>query len=155
MIKSIRNIAGVLCAALLVAGTAFAADKFIPGPKGGKILTKTAPHAEFFVTKDHKVVVTFYDAELKPVAAKEQSVVVIAEAKDGKKKIEFETADGALVSKQPLPAGDKYQVVVQLKEKAAAKPVNYRVAFNESPCGECKRPEYACTCDESGEGEHK
>jgi len=69
-------IAGVLLAGLCVAG---AADKkHLGGPKGGRLLEKTEPKAEFFLEKDHTVTITFYDAALKPVAAGEQVVTVIS-----------------------------------------------------------------------------
>lgn len=45
-----------------------AADKkHLGGPKGGRLLEKTEPKAEFFLEKDHTATITFYDAALKPV----------------------------------------------------------------------------------------
>jgi len=139
-------IAGVLLAGLCVAG---AADKkHLGGPKGGRLLEKTEPKAEFFLEKDHSVTITFYDAALKPVAAGEQAVTVIADTKEGKQKIEFEKKGDLLVSKGKLPEGDGYNLVVQFKEKADAKPQNFRFKLDTSICGGCKRAEYACVCDE-------
>jgi hypothetical protein len=123
------------------------AIKIIPGPKGGRILTTSAPHAEFFVEKDRKVTLTFYDAALKPVALGTQVVTAIAETKEGKVTLAFEATATGLVSKSALPAGDGYTVVVQLRERASATPVNYRVVFHAEICAECKRAEYACTCE--------
>lgn len=150
-LKTIRNAACVLLASVVLSGAAFAegASKIIPGPKGGRMLTTAAPHAEFFVEKDRKVCVTFYGADLKPVAPAEQVVSVIAEAKSGKAKLDFEKKADGFVSKQPLPEGEKYQVVVQIREKKDAKPVNSRLVFNTDICAECKRAEYACTCDDA------
>ena len=139
-------IVGVLLAGLCVAG---AADKnHLGGPKGGRLLENTEPKAEFFLEKDHSATITFYDAALKPVAAGEQAVAVIAETKDGKQKIEFEKKGDVLVSKGKLPEGDGYNLVVQFKEKADAKPQNFRFKLDTSICGGCKRAEYACICDE-------
>ena len=139
--------------ALLTAAVTLAA-KPIVGPKGGRVLTTEAPHAEFFVEKDRKVIVTFYDKDLKSVESGERVVNAVAEAKTGKVKLEFEkTADG-LVSKQALPEGDDYTVVVQIRDNAGAKPKNYRVTFHDEVCGECKRAEYACICENSG-AEHE
>jgi hypothetical protein len=56
------------------------------------------------------------------------------------------TAKG-FVSKVPLPAGEPYRVVVQVREKADVKPKNFRVDLDLAECAECKHPEYACTCD--------
>jgi hypothetical protein len=149
--KTIRKLILVSFTLLATAG-AFA--KPLAGPKGGKILTTDAPHAEFFVEKDRTVTVTFYDAALKPVAPGEQVVNAVAEAKTGKVKLEFEKTAAGFVSKQPLPEGDDYTVVVQIRDAAGAKPKNHRVLFHDEVCGECKRAEYACTC-EGGEGAHK
>jgi hypothetical protein len=140
------TLAGVLCAGLL---TLHAADnKHLAGPKGGRLLEKTEPKAEFYLEKDHTVTVTFYDAELKPVAVAGQSVTVIADAKAGKATIEFEKKGDALVSKTKLPEGDGYNVVVQFKQTADAKPQNFRFKLETHACATCKRAEYACICDE-------
>lgn len=150
-LKTIRNAACVLLATVLLTGTALAGEaaKIIPGPKGGRMLTAAAPHAEFFVGKDRKVTVAFYGADLKPVAPTEQVVTVIAEAKTGKVKLDMEKKPEGFVSKQPLPEGNKYRVVVRIGAKPDATPVNYRVLFNDEMCAECHRPEYACTCDDA------
>jgi len=139
-------LAGVLCAGFL---TLNAADKkHLGGPKGGRLLEKTEPKAEFYVEKDRTVTITFYDAALKPVPAAAQSVTVIADAKDGKSKLDFEKKGDGLVSKTKLPEGDGYNVVVQFKQAADAKPQNFRFKLETHECGGCKRAEYACTCEE-------
>src|SRR5258705_13253668 len=103
---------GVLCAGLL---TLNAADKkHLGGPKGGRLLEKTEPKAEFFLEKDHTATITFYDAALTPVRVGEQTVTVIADAKEGKQKVEFEKKGDVLVSQGKLPEGDGYNLVVQL-----------------------------------------
>jgi CheY-like chemotaxis protein len=140
------TLAGVLCAGIL---SLHAADKkHLAGPKGGRLLENTGPKAEFYLEKDHAVTITFYDAALKPVPASTQSVTVVAEAKDGKKTLEFEKKGDVLVSKTKLPEGDGYNVVVQFKQTADARPQNFRFKLETHQCGGCKRAEYACTCDE-------
>lgn len=146
--KTTRYIATAFIALAASAVALFA--KPIPGPKGGRILTTDAPHAEFFVEKNRKVVVSFYDKALKPVALSGQTVSATAEAKSGKVQLAFEEKNGALVSKTALPEGDDYTVVVQIRDTANARPKNYRVLFHDEVCGECKRAEYACTCDDAG-----
>jgi hypothetical protein len=136
-------LAGVLCAGFL---TATAADKVEAGPKGGRILEKTNPKAEFFVEKDRTVSISFYHADGKVVTPTDQSVTVIADGKEGKQKIDFEKKGDALVSKTKLPEGDANNVIVQLKQTADAKPQNYRFKADLSTCGGCKRAEYACAC---------
>lgn len=135
--------------ALLASAVALVA-KPIPGPKGGRILTTEAPHVEFFVQKDRTVAVSFYDKDLKPVAASGQVVNATAEAKTGKVNLSFTAKDGALVSSAPLPEDDGYRVVVQVRDSAQAKPKNYRIEYHDEVCGECKRAEYACICDGAG-----
>lgn len=146
---------------LAIALFAFAAStvalfaKPLAGPKGGRIVTSDAPHAEFFVEKDRTVVVSFYDAGLKPVPVSGQVVTAVAEAKSGKVNLTFTEKNGALVSNAKLPDGEDYNVVVQIRENATARPKNYRVLFHDEICAECKRAEYACICDDAGkEHEH-
>ena len=130
------------------AGLANAADKVEAGPKGGRILEKTTPTAEFFVEKDRTVSINFYDAGGKPVAPVNQAVTVIAQTKEAAQKIEFEKKGDALVSKTKLPDGEANNVIVQLKQTADAKPQNFRFKADLSTCGGCKRAEYACSCHE-------
>jgi len=141
----------ILVTAFLLAcmfATSASDKKHLGGPKGGRLLEKTEPRAEFYVEKDRTATITFYDAALKPVAASAQTVTVIADAKDGKAKVEFERKGDALVSKTRLPEGDGYNVVVQFKQTADAKPQNFRFKLETHACAGCKRAEYACTCDE-------
>ena len=140
----IITLAGVLCAGLLTA----AAAKIEGGPKGGRILEKTTPKAEFFVEKDKTVSITFYDAAGKVVAPSGQAATVIADAKSGKQTLQFEKKGDALVSTTKLPEGDGYNLVVQLKPTAEAKPQNFRFVYESHTCGGCKRAEYACNCHE-------
>ena len=139
---SLLAIVGVLWAGLLAVDAG--GKKIIGGPKGGRILEKTEPRAEFFMEKDRTVTITFYDAALKPVSATAQTVTVIA---DGKTKLEFEKKGEVLVSKTKLPEGDGYNVVVQLKQTDESKPQNFRFKLELHNCGGCNRAEYACTCD--------
>lgn len=138
------TLAGVLCAGLL---TLNAADnKELAGPKGGRLLEKTEPHAEFVIEKDRSVTINFYNAEMKPVTVTTQSATVIATPTSGKTTIEFEKKGDSLVSKSKLPDGEGYNLVVQFKQTADAKPQNFRFKLDLGTCGECKRAEYACVC---------
>src|SRR5262245_40712595 len=143
------NIRILALAAALGVGlfTANAADKHKSTPKGGRLLEKTEPHAEFVVEKDRNVTINFYNEAMKPVAATTQNVMVIADAKSGKATLQFEKKGGALVSTTKLPEGEGYNLVVQFKQTADAKPQNFRFKLDLHTCGECKRPEYACICD--------
>lgn len=138
-------LAGVLS---LVSAANAADKKHLGGPRGGRLLEKTEPKAEFFLEKDRTATILFYDAALKPVPAAEQVATVVADATDGKQTIEFEKQGDVLVSKGKLPEGDGYNVVVQLRAKPDAKPQNLRFKLETHICGGCQRAEYGCTCDE-------
>lgn len=138
----------VLLLTLATAAGAFAAGS-PAGPRGGRIVTEAAPHVEFFVDRDRAVVVSFYDDKLQPVAPAARVVAAIV----GRTRLEFVGKDGAMVSTAPLPEGDGYTVVLQVRESPEARPVNYRVVFHDEECPGCKRAEYACTCDHA-EADH-
>jgi uncharacterized membrane protein len=145
--KTIRRI---LTATLLLAftGSALAEATIKAGPRKGRLLEVEKEKAEFFVEKDRTISIAFYDADMKALTAAEQTVTATAEAPTGKVKLEFEKKGGLLVSKVPLPAGEHYTVVVQVKPSGAAKPKNFRIKLDLSTCAGCSNPEYACTCDE-------
>ena len=145
----ILTLAAALCVGLALPAVAQEKHdhKHLVTPKGGKLLEKTEPHAEFVVETNRTVTINFYNAEMKPVAVTTQSVTVQADAKDGKAKLEFEKKGDSLVSKTKLPEGDGYNVVVQFKQTADGKPQNIRFKLDMSTCGGCKRAEYGCTCE--------
>ena len=140
---------GALCAGLFAAPSS-AKDtehKHKGGPNGGRLFGQVQPHAEFLVQKDRTVAISFYDEAMKLVPVGAQTATLVAETKAGKTKIEFERKGNVLVSKGTLPEGDGYNLVLQFKQTAEAKPQNFRFKFETHDCGECRRMEYACTCD--------
>ncbi len=145
------TLTGVLCFApsLLSAETGHDDHdhKKVGGPKGGRLLENTEPRAEFYVEKDNTITITFYDDQLKPVAASEQSVTVIADAEGNKTKVEFEKKGDVLASKGPLPEAHALNLVVQFKQTAETKPVNFRFILEDHICDVCKHAEYACICE--------
>ena len=50
------------------------------------------------------------------------------------------------MSKTKLPEGDAYNLVVQFRPTAEAKPQNFRFKLDLSNCGGCNLSEYACSC---------
>jgi hypothetical protein len=141
-LKSIAFAVTALCATL-----SLHAEKIVAGPKGGRLLESEPNKAEFFVTADRKVEITFYDASLKPTDPGAQVVAATAEPSSGKTKLEFEKTATGFISKTALPAGDPYRVVVQTRASADAKPKNFRVDLNLANCGGCQKAEYACICE--------
>jgi hypothetical protein len=127
--------------------TATASDKSAKAtPGGGRLLEKTTPHAELVIEKDRSITINFYTDDMKPVAVTTQSATVIATTTSGKTTIEFEKRGDSLASKTKLPEGADYNLVVQFKQTADAKPQNFRFKLDLATCGECKRAEYACSC---------
>ena len=120
------------------------------GPNGGRVIEIEGGHAEFFVQPDKKIRVTLLDEKNKGVAPADQKVSAVAEAPTGKAKLSFAIADGAFVSEAAIPDGE-YRIVLQIRPNADAKPQNTRIDYNATICGECKHPEYACTCTGGGE----
>ena len=149
----------ILTVLTIATGSAFCADdhhhEAIPGPKGGKVLETEPLYAEFFVQPDKKASITFYDEGMKPVAPGEQVVKVIAEVPSGKATLDFEKTGEAFVSTAPLPAGEGYRLVIQIKQNANAKPQNLRIDYHTEICDECKMAEYACICEGHGGGKHE
>lgn len=143
-----KKLLHILTALTLVAAPALAAEKVEAGPRKGRILNLSDSKAEFFVEKDRTISIAFYDAGKKQQAPAGQVITATAEAPSGKKKLEFEKKGDLLVSKEPLPEGEHYNVVVQAREAAGAKPKNFRIKLDLSTCKPCTNPEYACTCDE-------
>lgn len=124
------------------------AKKVEAGVRGGRLLHTAGPRPEFFVEKDHTVSVKFYDKEKKIVVPIKQQVTVIATG-EKKKKLTLEKKGDALVSIEPLPKGDGYGLVIQVRPDADSRPENFRFTFLNHICGgTCGNPEYACTCDE-------
>jgi hypothetical protein len=145
---TIFTLVSVLCTAPAIVNAESGHDHSkAGGPKGGRLLDDTEPRAEFFVEKDNTATITFYDDALKPVAATEQTVTVIADAEGNKSTVEFEKKGDVLVSKSALPEGDGLNLVVQFRQTAEAKPMNFRFTLDKGMCGMCKRAEYACICE--------
>jgi len=139
---------------LMLLMTISAQAEIVGGPRGGKLLDGTSPRVEFFVNAERLVEVAFYDDNLNPVPAGGQSVKIIAEAPGGKVVLETVKSGDLLTSTAPLPEGDGYQIIVQIKEMADGKPRNFRIMYHPEICGGCQRAEYACTCDHAQEGDH-
>ncbi len=143
-----ETIIRILTVLALAVAPALADAEVKAGPRKGRILELEGVNAEFFVEKDRTISIAFYDAAGKKQPAAAQVVTATAEAPGAKTKLEFEKKGDLLVSKAPLPAGEGYQIVVQAKSIADAKPKNFRIKLLLYTCKECSNPEYACTCDE-------
>ena len=122
-------------------------NKIIAGPNGGRVLTAVEPHAEFFVTDDRKVQITFVDDDIKAVALGEQSVSVIAGDRSSPTQLTFAKSGETLISDKTLPEGNDFPVVVQIKTSPGAETVREQFNVNLKDCPTCDQQEYACICD--------
>ena len=120
--------------------------KKVAGPNGGRILTKVEPRAEFFVTPDRKIQITFLDQAGKVVAPAGQVVTVTAGERMSPTTLTFTKSGNKLISNATLPKGDELPAVVQIKSSPSAKAVTEKFNVDLSKCGECKLAEYACIC---------
>lgn len=135
-----------LSALALAATVSNAHEKNEAGPNNGRLITAVTPHAEFLVTAERKVRITFVGEDGKPVAPGDQVVVVTAGDRAAPTRLTFTKTGDVLISDAVLPAGNDFPAVVQIKATPAAKPVYVRFNVNMSVCGECKNAEYACVC---------
>ncbi|MDQ8190232.1 hypothetical protein [Roseibacillus persicicus] len=130
----------------------------LAGPNGGRILTDTEPHLEFFVTKDRKVKITVVDDHGKALPLGKQSVDVIAGDRKNPIVMKFTKEGDSLVSDKAFPEGNDFPVVVSIKTTPDAKKVRSKFNLNLADCPSCDYLEYACTCahgEEEGEDGHE
>ena len=136
----------ILSSLTLHAGPNHSHEKKVPGPNGGRILTSIEPHAEFLVTADRKVQITFVDDDGKTIAPAEQVVTVTTGERSAPVKMTFAKTDTAFLSEQAVPEGNNFPVVVQIKTSPDAKAIVEKFTLNLSICPDCKYAEYACIC---------
>ena len=137
----------LLIAFLLTVTAAVAAGETAAGPKGGRMLIAYPVRAEFFVTAERRVEISFYDQAGQTVPQGAATVSVTAETLGGRVTLPLVPKDAALVSTEPLPPGEPYRVVVQVRPAPGSRPSNFRIELALHECGECQHAEYACTCE--------
>lgn len=125
---------------------AMAHEKIAAGPNGGRLLTAVEPHAEFLVTSDRKVQITFIGEDGRPIPPTTQVVTVTAGDRSAPTKLSFTVSAHTLISDKPLPDATSIPTVVQIKTSPEAKTVVEKFNVNLALCPECKLQEYACTC---------
>lgn len=140
--KTIRTLATILFTTLVL----HAHENIKGGPNGGRVLATTEPHAEFLVTPDHKVQITFLAGDGSPIAPGNEIVTVTTGDRSAPVKLTFSKTNAGLLSDQVLPEGNNLPVVVQIRTARDAKPTTARFMLNRAECPGCSRPEYACTC---------
>lgn len=136
----------IITSLTLHAGKNHSHEKKDPGPNGGRILTSIEPHAEFFVTADRKVQITFVDDAFKAIPPAAQVVTVTTGDRSAPVKMSFTKTENAFLSEQAVPEGNNFPVVVQIKTSPDAKATVEKFTLNLSNCPDCKYAEYACIC---------
>jgi hypothetical protein len=117
------------------------------GPNQGRILTELEPHAEFFVTAERKVRLTFLDDSGAPVAPSADFVAtLITGERAAPTTLSFAAEGDTLISTAALPEGQNLPVFLRVKTTPDAATLTIRFQLNLAACPECARPEYACTC---------
>jgi hypothetical protein len=129
----------------------------IKAPNGGRVLHDVEPHAEFFITKDRKVQITFLNDHGKAVAS-DNTLKAIGGKRSKATKFTFEKTKNGFLSNEKLPEGKLVPIVLMFKNAKGQKS-NVKFNVNMADCPTCDFLEYACTCDHdhAGEGhdEHK
>jgi hypothetical protein len=146
-----KSITLKLLTILALTASAFAAEKKVGGPNGGRIITAVKPALEFAVTGDRKVEISALTDDFKPGKLSGQIIAVTAGDRTAPTKLEFKEEGGKLVSTNALPAGNDYPVSVSIKTDAKAKAVYEKFNLNLEKCPTCKYQEYACICEHANE----
>ncbi|OYW71896.1 MAG: hypothetical protein B7Z37_26475 [Verrucomicrobia bacterium 12-59-8] len=121
-------------------------EKIKAGPTGGRLITEVEPHVEFFVNQDKKVEIRFINDDHKIVPPASQVITVILGDRSAPTRLAFTQDGDKLISDKPIPTGNDYPTVVQIRAKEGAKPLNQKFNLNLEQCPTCKYKEYACIC---------
>ncbi|MFN0129967.1 MAG: hypothetical protein ACKV19_25160 [Verrucomicrobiales bacterium] len=127
-------------------------ERITVGPGDGRLafLDSTAtPSAEFNV-KEGKIHITLLDKDLKPISLADQTVAITAGEKGKARKLVVSKEGNDFVA--PLPEGEDYWCIFQLKEKKDAKAITFRVHYRSEVCAECQKAEWRCICGNKGSG---
>ena len=134
------------CLILLFTASLASTAEVQAGPNGGRLITAVVPHAEFFVTPDRHVQITFWDEAGGQVAPGDQTVKVTTGNRSAPTTLTFSESNGVLLSGGVVPDGNGFPTVVQIKPTPDAKTVVERFYLNTIVCSGCDNPEYACIC---------
>lgn len=132
--------------------TATAHERITVGPGDGRLAyldSTTTPSAEFNV-KAGKIHLTLLDKDLKPIALAEQALTITAGERASAKKLAVTKEGNDFTA--PLPKGEDYWCIFQIKEKKDAKAITFRIHYMAEICAECKLAEWRCTCGNKGSG---
>ena len=109
------------------------------------MLNHPDPRAEFFVTADRKVQITFLDNQGQPISPAGQTVVVTSGRRSAPTQLTFSQVGDVLLSDVAVPAGRRVPTVVQITSPEGKTAIE-RLNVNLTVCSGCDNPEYACIC---------
>lgn len=112
------------------------------GPNGGRMIEDA--NAEFFITSDRKIQITFYDAQGKAIPAAGKSAIVVTGERPNQTEMTLIEANNLLVSEQAIAAGNNFPTIVEIT--SGEKTFEARFTLNLSDCPGCANKEYACEC---------
>jgi hypothetical protein len=118
----------------------------ITGPNEGRILTSTEPHAEFFITPERKVKITFVDGNGKAISPEEATISAIGGSRSAPTRMTFAKDGDSFISDKALPEGKLVPIILQIKVAPDADNVTEKFSVDFADCPTCKHLEYACTC---------
>ena len=121
-------------------------EKTVAGPNGGRLITSVDPHAEFLVTPDRKVKISFVGIDGKVIPAGEQVVTLTTGDRSAPVQLTFAKKGDVLVSDAAIPEGNMLPTVIQIKASPDAKAEIVKFNLNMANCSGCQKAEYACTC---------
>lgn len=145
----------ILALLALSASPLAAHDGLDMGPNDGRILeltSKTTPHLEVGL-KDGKFVIHILDEAEKQIPLGDRTLAITAGDRSAPEKLKVEKTGDSFTA--PVPKGEKFPVVFQLREKEGAKPLTARMTYDAHICSACKRPEWLCTCGAEEETKKK
>ncbi len=141
-----------LLTTLALTVAALAHERVTFGPNGGKLIaldSPAAPSAEV-VVNDGQFSVGLFDKNTKPIALDKQALTITAGDRSAPKKLEVAKKENRFVA--PLPAGEDYWAIFQLKEAPLSKALTFRVHYQTETCAECKKAEWLCDCGNKASG---
>jgi len=143
----------ILLLSILMAATAFAHERIVLGPNGGRVVyvdSAAIPHVEFRVNAEGRAKIALLDKTRSPIPLTQQEITVTAGPRSSAVKLAVEKIGNTFVT-DPVPAGAPYYVVIQIRETPSTKPVTARVYYDHKP-GKSGKPAYLDDSINAGSG---
>lgn len=109
-------------------------DKAAKGPHGGIIVRAVEPHFEISATAGRIARIVFLDEDGKVIPPAAQTITATGGDRSNPTRLTFAPGEGgesdALLSDQPLPAGDHVPLVLRIQTSGNAEPVTERLTLH-------------------------